>query len=191
MTAATPTGTASALRRAVLLAGILAVIAGFLGMHIFSGSHGAHSQELPPGSAGQAAAAHPAASTSARAATTGHTNHNAGRQAPPPAAAAPVPAMPASVMPASVMPASAMPASVTVGGIQVPPACTCPGGCADKSAVHIDCTPSPAGTSLSAPPPGTTPLAVQSRTAALAVRQADQTYHPGTPSPRDLSISRT
>lgn len=155
MTAATPTGTASALRRAVLLAGILAVIAGFLGMHIFSGSHGAHSQELPPGSAGQAAAAHPAASTSA---------------------APPVPVMPASV---------------TVGGTQVPPSCTCPGGCADKSAVHIDCTPSPAGASLSAPPPGTTPLAVQSRTAAMAVREPDQTYRPGTPSPRDLSISRT
>lgn len=175
MTAASPAGAVSALRRAGLLAGILAVIAGLLGMHIFSGPHGMHSHEPIPGSAGQAAAEHPAASPSAPA-HDGHASHSAGLTAPLPAAVTPVPVTPASV---------------TVGGSQVPPSYACPGGCADKSAVHVDCTPSPAGASLSAPPPGTTTLAMQAWTSALAARQPDRTYRPGTPTPRDLSISRT
>ncbi|MCB5290818.1 hypothetical protein [Arthrobacter sp. SO3] len=175
MTAASPAGAASAFGRAVLLAGILAVIAGFLGMHIFSGPHGMHSQEPLPGSAGQVAAEHPASLPSAPG-HDGHASHTADLTAPPTAAATPVPVTPASV---------------TVGGTPVPPSCVCPGGCTDKSAVHVDCTPSPAGTSLSAPPPGTTTLAMQSWPPALAARQPDRTYHPGTPTPRDLSISRT
>ncbi|MDN4643163.1 hypothetical protein [Arthrobacter sp. PsM3] len=175
MTAVSPAGAASALRRAVLLAGILAVLAGFLGMHILSGSHGMHSQEPHPGSASQAAAEHSAASTTAPA-HDGHASHNTVLTAPPTAAATPVPVTPASV---------------TVGGTEVPPSCVCPGGCADNSAVHVDCTPSPAGASLSAPPPGTTPLAMQSWTPALAARPPGRSYHPGTPTPRDLSISRT
>ena len=130
MTTANPARPASSLHRAALLAGILAVIAGFLGMHILTGSHGMHSHAV-------------------------------------------------------------MPASVIVGGTQVPPSCVCQGGCAQKPAAHVDCTPSPAGASLSPPQPGTTLLAMQSWTAALADRQPDYAYLPGTPTPRDLSISRT
>ncbi|AOT02782.1 hypothetical protein ASPU41_04895 [Arthrobacter sp. U41] len=63
--------------------------------------------------------------------------------------------------------------------------------CTGKPALHIGCTPSPAGASLSAPQPGTTPLAGLSRTAALTDLQPDHAYSPGTPTPRDLSVSRT
>jgi len=152
MTTANPAGPASSLRRAALLAGILAVLAGFLGMHILTGSHGLHSYAPASGSAGHAAADHPAAPASAPA----HGQHpslNAGPTTPPP--------------------------------------CVCQGGCAEKPAAHVDCTPSPAGASLSAPQPGTTLLAMQSWTAALAGRQPHYAFLPGTPTPRDLSISRT
>lgn len=184
MTAATPAGVTSALRRAALLAGILAVIVGFLGMHIFSGSHGMHSQYPLPGSAGPAAE-HSAAPASATA-LDAHASHKAVLTAPVSATATPVLATPTSVTPAS-----SMPASVTAGGTQVPASCVCAGGCGDKPAVHVACTPSPAGASLSAPTPGTTPLAMQSRTRASAAPQPDRTYRPGTPTPLDLSISRT
>ncbi len=146
MTAGSALVPASALRRVVLLAGILAVIAGFLGMHILATSHGMHVQ-APAGSHGHSAANHAGA----------------------PATAA-VPAL--------------------AGDTQAPPSCG-QGGCAGKSAVHIDCTPSVAGISLSAPPPGATVLEVQSRTAALAGPAAGYTFVPRSPSPSDLSISRT
>jgi len=82
MTTANPAGPASSLRRAALLAGILAVIAGFLGMHILTGSHGLHSYAPVSGSAGHAAADHPAAPASAP--THGqHPSHDAAAAKPP------------------------------------------------------------------------------------------------------------
>ena len=66
MPAATPARAAARLRHAVLLAALLAVIAGFLGMHILSGSHGMHSQ-APPSAPPDTTAAHPA----------GHGTHDA------------------------------------------------------------------------------------------------------------------
>lgn len=114
MTTANPGGPVPSLHRAALLAGILAVIAGFLSMHILTGSHGTHSHAPVSGSAGHAAADHPAAPASAPT----HGQH------PSYYAAA------------------------------------------------------------------TTLLAMQSW-AASRDRQPDYAYLPGTPSPRDLSISRT
>ena len=55
MPAATPARAAAWLRHAVLLAALLAVIAGFLGMHVLSGSHGMHSQAPLSGAAGHRA----------------------------------------------------------------------------------------------------------------------------------------
>lgn len=151
MTTANPAGPVSSLHRAALLAGILAVIAGFLSMHILTGSHGTHSHAPVSGSAGHAAADHPAAPASAPT----HGQHP-----------------------------SYYAAATTL------PSCVCQGGCAEEPAAHVDCTPSPAGASLSAPQPGSTLLAMQSW-AASRDRQPDYAYLPGTPSPRDLSISRT
>lgn len=125
MTDASVRPPASLLRRAALLAGILAVVAGFLGMHV-----------LAPA---------PAAAQSHSV----HGSHDAG------------------------------------SGL------TAAGGCAEKSAAHVDCTPSMAGTSLSAPPRGSAPLAIQSWTAAPEGRASDYAYVPASPTPSDLSISRT
>ncbi|MET3950488.1 hypothetical protein [Arthrobacter sp. UYEF36] len=155
MTAAAAANPAAVLRRAALLAGLLAVIAGFLSMHILSGSHGSHTQASLPGSIQGSAAPHTAG----------------------PAAAKTAP--------------SVTPAAATIGGTQVPPSCVCQGGCAEKPSAHIDCTPSPAGASLSAPQPGTTLLEAQPWSTAPADRLSGYAYRPGTPTPRDLSISRT
>lgn len=184
MSAISAANPVAVLRRAALLTGLLAVIAGFLGMHILSGSHGLHGQASPAVSiehspahtAGQApsgdTAGHPA----------GHSGHGAAGTVSQaydgPAAATTAP--------------SVTPAAATVRGTQVPPSCECQGGCAEKPSAHINCTPSPAGASLSAPQPGTTPLGAQPWTAlARADLLSSYAYLPGTPTPRDLSISRT
>ena len=60
MSAAAAANPVAVLRRAVLLAGLLAVIAGFLGMHILSGSHSLHAQASPPGSTSTSTASHTA-----------------------------------------------------------------------------------------------------------------------------------
>ncbi|RKR12582.1 hypothetical protein [Arthrobacter oryzae] len=171
MTAAPAAPPATLLRRAALLAGILAVIAGFLGMHILAGFHAGHSRaphwdaaatsaavphDMPAGldSAGHSAAMESAAGTSAAA-----------------------------------IPASA--ASATAGGTPTPASCTCQGGCAEKPAAHPECTPFASSASLSAPPPGTT-MALARPWAATAAAQWSASQHiPDSPTPNDLSISRT
>lgn len=172
------------LRRGSLLVGLLAVIAGFLGMHIVSGSHGPHAQAPLPGSIQTSTAAHAASQAAAdqtAAHPAGHSGHGAAGTSPQahnsPAAAQTAP--------------PATPAAATIGGTQVPPSCTCQGGCAETPSAHIGCTPSPAGASFSAPQPGTTLVEAPHWTAERSDRRSGYAYLPGTPTPRDLSISRT
>ena len=160
MPAATAARPVALLRYALVLAGLLAVVLGLLGMHVLAGSHGMHAQ---------------AASGSTATSTVSHAD-------------AQVHAAHAEL---SVTPASAPPASAPIGGTDAVPSCVCQGGCAEKPTVHAGCTPSPAGSSLSAPQPGSTFLGGGSWTAVQADRPADYAYLPGTPTPRDLSISRT
>ena len=180
MSATAAANPVAVLRRAALLTGLLAVIAGFLGMHILSASHGLHGQaspavsieRLPAQTAGQAPSGD----------TAGHSGHGAAGTVSQaydgPAAATTAP--------------SVTPAAATVRGTQVPPSCDCQGGCAEKPSAHINCTPSQAGASLSAPQPGTTALGAQPWTAlARTDLLSSYAYLPGTPTPRDLSISRT
>jgi hypothetical protein len=182
MPAATTARAAAWLRHAVLLAALLAVIAGFLGMHVLSGSHGMHSQAPLSGTAAPAAE-HAAAPAPAPAHNT-HSSHGAhsGHQ--------PGPTAPAD-SPAPHPSPDVLPASVTVGGTEVPPSCVCQGGCAEKPAMHVGCTPSPAGATLSAPQPGAALPAARPWTAGRADLPSGYAYRPGTPSPNDLSISRT
>ena len=175
------------LRRAALLTGLLAVIAGFLGMHMLSGSHdmhGIHGQVSPVDSItrslGHTAGPAPSGDTASHPA--GHSGHGAAgsfaQAHDGPAAATTAPAAP--------------PGAATVRGTQAPPSCVCQGGCAGKPSAHIDCTPSPAGASSNAPQPGTSLLGAQAWTAlARADLLSSYAYLPGTPTPRDLSISRT
>lgn len=143
--------TVAAFRRAALLAGIIAVVTGFLGMHIVAGSHGQHSQAPVSGSAAPAAGGHTAVPSSA-AANHAQSHHDA------------------------------VPAD--------PPSCDCQGGCAERTGAHVGCTPSPSGASFHAPQPGILPAPV-SWARATADRQPAYPYLPGTPTPSDLSISRT
>ena len=183
MPAATPARAAAWLRHAVLLAALLAVIAGLLGMHILSGSHGMHSQAPPSGTTGHTAAEHPAAPAPAPAHDTnsGHNTHSGHQAGATAEADSPAPPRVADVIPASV----------TVGGTGVPPSCVCQDGCAEKPAMHVGCTPSPAGATLSAPQPGAALPAARPWTAGRADLPPGYAYRPGTPSPNDLSISRT
>lgn len=50
MPAATAPRPVTLLRDALLLAGLVAVILGLLGMHVLAGSHGMHAQAAPAGS---------------------------------------------------------------------------------------------------------------------------------------------
>ena len=161
MSAAAAARPVALLRAAFLLPGLLAVILGLLGMHVLAGSHGMHGQAASAGSTATPTVLHSDAGV--------HTEH---------ALSAPAPE-------------TQTPASVTIGGTEVPPSCVCPGGCTQKQTVYAGCTPSPAGASLSAPQPGSTFLDSESWTAVRADRPAGYAYLPGTPTPRDLSISRT
>ncbi len=177
MSAATAARPVALLRHALLLAGLLAVVLGLLGMHVLAGSHGMHAQAASASSpAGQDTTGqnpgHP----------TGHGSHDATVRD-----SVQVPDATGAGRAESWL----TPASATGGGTDVPPSCVCQGGCAEKPTVHAGCTPSPAGASLSAPQPGSTFLDGESWTAARADLPSGYAYLPGTPTPRDLSISRT
>jgi hypothetical protein len=137
-----------------LLAGILAVLSGVLGMHVLAGTHGAHAsaehiQAAP--TSGHAASDHTASAHAASA----HTRQAIRHETP------------------------------------TPPSCVCGGGCGEQQAAHTSCTPAPSGASLSAPLPGTTLLAVQPRSAAEVDQLPANSYLPSTPTPNEMSISRT
>ncbi|MDP9980674.1 hypothetical protein J2W14_000050 [Pseudarthrobacter oxydans] len=187
MSAAAAANPVAVLRRAALLAGLLALIAGFLGMHIISGSHGPHAQSSPPGgihTAPHATAPHAAGQAAADQTAgdpAGHSSHSAAGTFSQ-----------ADEGPAAAETASAVaPATATVGGTQVPPSCTCQGGCAETPAVHVGCMPSLSGAPMSATHPGPALLEGRPWTAEGADRPSGYVYVPGTPTPRDLSISRT
>jgi len=123
------------LRRFGLLALVLAVLAGLLGMHVFVGAHGAHASATPS--------------------ATDHSHPAVHHETP------------------------------------VPPSCGCGGSCGEQQTAHASCTPAPSGATLSAPPAGTTLLAVQPRTTTAAGPARTYSYLPATPTPNELSISRT
>jgi hypothetical protein len=62
--------------------------------------------------------------------------------------------------------------------------------CPRMSAMDGLCIPSPANTSMSAPPPGTTPFQTAG-TSVLVSANTSYSYLPESPSPGDLCISRT
>ncbi|MGO4191534.1 hypothetical protein AB4Y67_07680 [Arthrobacter sp. YAF17] len=187
MPAATAARPVALLRGALLLAGLVAVVLGLLGMHVLAGSHGMHVQAASSGSTALSTGLHSDGQMHTASAHETHGNHTSNVRVSTrvPNATGTAHAKP------SVPPVSVTPASVTIGGTEVPPSCVCEDGCAEKPTVHSGCTPSPAGASLSAPQPGSTFLDSGTWTASRADRPAGYAYLPGTPTPRDLSISRT
>lgn len=176
MAAAFMSHAATALRRGFLLVGLLAVVAGFLGMHIMTGMHGAHAMTAVTSSAEAAGsssrpetglAPHPAAHA-LQERTMGHDS------------LAPRPATPAGP-------------DLTAGSRAAAPAvsCICQSNCADAASMHSACVPSAAMTSLAAPPPGMAPASMHNPDTHGDAAVRAYCYLPASPSPGDLSISRT
>ncbi|WP_157366165.1 DUF6153 family protein [Arthrobacter sp. Soil763] len=129
-------------RRAAILAAVVAVLAGIFGMHVLAAPLGA--------AAGHGTEPHAAAS------------HHSPQHGP---AAAPE--------------------------TPDPPSCACGAGCGDHHSAHAACTPAPSATSLSAPPPGSAQLSAPRPSAPGTARDSGYSYLPATPTPGELSISRT
>jgi len=156
----------SFLRGAGLLAGILAVIAGILGMHVLTGTHSMHSAAAVTRTSAMTTTLGPVPSSSAEA--EGHLDH-------------PAPAAPHS-HPASGAQDWAGPAEQ----------CSCSVNC--STSVHgmtASCTPSGKTGSLSAPLPGTGFSGAISNPGPADSVPGHWSYLPGGPSPGELSISRT
>lgn len=154
----------SFLRGAGLLAGVLAVIAGILGMHIMTGTHLMHSPAAIT------------ASTGASTVGTGPaTSAGAGNHLEHPAPAA----------------AHAHPASSAQHGVSPPEQCSCSANCPSLHTMTASCTPSAKTGSLSAPLDSTAGSAAISPPGPADAPASHWSYLPGSPSPGELSISRT
>lgn len=133
MTATLPDRAALFLRRAGLLAGLLAITAGIVGMHILTGSHSAHMA----GSSAAAQSHHPAIENA------GHGGHGSQNSA-------------TTVTAALITSHDVAPTSGTFSCIAGDP-------CAGNAAMGASCIPSGSTGSLAAPPPSTVPFAVNTQ----------------------------
>ncbi|MCE3291248.1 MAG: hypothetical protein K0Q84_185 [Arthrobacter sp.] len=182
------------LRRAGLLAGLLAIIAGIVGMHILTGSHNVHMT-------GSSAAAQPHHGEQTHHGVQPHHGAQTGTSVP-----AHHPVQPHDVVAEHSVPSSyggqdqdnqanavRVTAGVNTSSDPAPTAGTfsCLGGdpCAGMSAVGGSCIPSGSTGSLAAPPPSTVSFAADTQ-APVAVASS-YTHLPESPSPADLCISRT
>lgn len=160
--AAQRTITGSALLTASLLAAVLALITGILGMHVMTGTHSAAMV-----SAGTPDPRGPAPLTPGSEAS-GHAGHLA----------------------ASPQPAELQELSLASGAGSATQ-CSCSGNCSSQHSMSASCIPTTATGGLAAP--------VSDDTVAFTGRSAASTfsahlrwsYRPGSPSPGELSISRT
>jgi hypothetical protein len=164
---------AALLRRASLLATLLAIVAGLLGMHVLAGSHGVHDMAVAAASADGSVADQRTTATAGHASDAGHGGHGSHQAA------------------AMVGPAKAVPAPAAENTAGQPPSCSCQGNCSEMAAAHGSCVPAPGGASLAAPQPGTVAFAVPDPSAGRLQAVAAYAYVPGSPSPGELSISRT
>lgn len=163
---------AAGLRRFGLLALVLAVLAGLLGMHVFVGAHGAHASATPSATGAQAVPADAAASAHSTSVHSTSVHSAAGHSA-------------------AAQMASGHSRPAVHHETSGPPSCGCGGACGEQQTAHTSCMPAPSGTSLSAPTPGTTLLAVQPRITTATRPASAYSYLPATPTPNELSISRT
>jgi hypothetical protein len=160
MTASHRNAASAFLHRAVLLAGILAVLAGILGMHVLTGTHTMHS---PAALTAGTATVH-----TESAAADGNAEHGV---------------------------ADASPAHFSSSGHNAPSVfvehCSCFDSCAGMPTMTVSCTPLGKTGSLPVPLPGTAVFGVISHARAPGAVPGSYSYLPGSPSPGELSISRT
>ena len=176
MAAAFMSHAAAALRRRLLLVGLLAIVAGFLGMHIMTGMHGAHAMtavtsSMEPAATSSRTANSLASHAAAHALHAGTTAHDS---------MAPHPTTLAGPQPTGNGATAAQSAS-----------CVCQSSCTDPASMHSVCVPSAAVTSLAAPPPGMAPTSTHHPDTRGDGAVRAYSYLPASPSPGDLSISRT
>lgn len=167
------------LRSAGLLAAVLAVVAGFIGMHVLTGSHAAHAAAGVPVSATAQAAATMPGSAHALAGHGGTELRPAHEPQHDHAAALPAHAD-----------YSADHRHGAVGAVGAV-SDTCFGDCSAAPGMGANCVPSPKHADWEAAPPGTAANAVDHHGALSDVRVHGYPYLPGSPSPGELSISRT
>jgi hypothetical protein len=181
MTATARTRLPVLMGRAWLLAGILAVVAGILGMHGMSGNHGAH----------MLGAAAPPSSVAAPV----RVAHGG---------VAPVGVPPGTTTPGNMAPVRghihgghAQAGHAQAGGSQAvnsgpdASAAACTGGGAGLGLTGAACTPSAKAASLVAPTPGSAGQPADAPIGSGLAALRSYTYLPAGPSPGDLSISRT
>lgn len=155
----------SALLTASLLATILAIIAGILGMHVMTGTHSAHSTAVV--SAGMTDTSPPPTSTPGSEAS-GHAGH-----------------LVSSPQPTALQELSASNEEASAAQ------CSCSGNCSNEHSMSASCIPTVATGGLAAPAPDDAVSITAQSAATTITARVPWSYRPGSPSPGDLSISRT
>lgn len=145
------------LLRGGLVAVLLAIVAGILGMHVLTGDHSTHTAAAAPPSGINA---HVLSSATHHGAPSSSDRHST---------------------------AATGDADGWTGA-----SCICSGDCAGQDAGHgADCTPLPKAGTLAVPEPGSSGLSVQPAGTVRFAAFAAWNHVPGSPSPGELSISRT
>lgn len=155
----------SALLTAGLLSAVVALIAGILGMHVMTGTHSMHALTAVTGTPSAAVGS---VSTTTDRESTGHSGHAGASQE------------------------RAASRDAAASGMSASPAqCSCSGNCTNQHAMSASCIPSVAPGGLSAPAPNDTPsITAPSQTSTIIARRV-WAYRLGSPSPAELSSSRT
>lgn len=164
--AAQRTITGSALLTASLLAAVLALITGILGMHVMTGTHStAHSVAMV--SAGTTDTTGPVPSTPGSEAS-GHAGHLA------------------------ASPQRAALQELSLGnGAGSATQCSCSGNCSSQHSMSASCIPTVATAGVAAPVPDDTVSITGQSATSITTAYVRWSYRPGSPSPGELSISRT
>ncbi|UUL75653.1 hypothetical protein NG819_15915 [Pseudarthrobacter sp. Fe7] len=155
------------LLRAGFLAAALAIITGIFGMHIMTGAHGMAAHAMPA-----VGVEHTAPHMHAGAGHTGHGTAEPGTTE----RGTETPAEPAMV-----------PAAAAAGSSTCSPGPACP----EMSGGGTVCVPAPGTATLAAPLPGTAACAVPYSNMTALAAGAHYSFSPDSPTPGDLSISRT
>lgn len=151
------------LLRAGYLLAALALMAGILGMHIMTGAHSMAATHTMPAAAAAVAGQQPGAP----AGDAVHSTHQTSGS--------------------GITPEASPAAQPVIGSSS---SCASAGACPEMHAMDAGCVLKPGNTTLSAPSPGTAPDALPAFSHA-AVTSTNYSHTPDSPSPGELSISRT
>ncbi len=144
-----------------LLGAVIALIVGILGMHVMTGMHSLHAAGTVS-TAGTVSSAAMDSAAPGQASHGGHSSHGASLEEP-----------------------------AAHSDLPITTQCSCSGNCSAEHAMAASCIPLAATSTLSAPAPDRTPAVAPPYFGATVAAGDDWTYHPGSPTPGELSISRT